>query len=142
MSRTARTLRFILQRIRMSAVLHVAALGLACAAAHTALPAAAAEAAEADGAQSRHALLKFDSCDKPQYPQADLQARHEGTVKISYLVDATGRVQDSKVAASSGFAGLDEAARTTLANCSFLPALEHGKPVQQWTMVQYVWTLR
>jgi len=141
MSRTARTLRFILQRIRMPAVLHVAALGLACVAAQAALPAAAAEA-ETETAQAQRPRLHFNSCAKPQYPQADLQARHEGVVKIDFLVDATGRVLDSKVAASSGFAGLDEAARTSLSNCSFQPALEHGKPVQQWTMVQYVWTLR
>lgn len=138
MSRTARTLRFILQRIRMPAVLHVAALGLACVAAQAALPAAAAET---DTAQAQRPHLQFNSCAKPQYPQADLQARHEGVVKIGFLVDATGRVVDSKVAQSSGFAGLDEAARTSLATCSFQPALEHGKPVQQWTMVQYVWTL-
>ena len=138
MSRTARTLRFILQRGRTPAVCHLAALGFACVAAHVAMPAAAAEA---DDSQSRHAILQFESCAKPQYPQADLQARHTGTVTIGFLVDATGRVQDSKVAESSGFAGLDEAARTSLANCSFQPALEHGKPVQQWTMVRYVWTL-
>jgi len=138
MSRTARTLRFILQRSRTPALLHVAALGLACAAAQVAMPAAAQEA---ESAQSQRAQLIFKSCAKPQYPQTDLQARHEGTVTVGFLVDATGRVQESKVAESSGFAGLDEAARTSLANCSFQPALEHGKPVQQWTIVRYVWTL-
>lgn len=138
MSRTARTLRLILQCSRMPAVFHVAALGLACAAAHVALPAAAAEA---EAPQPQRAQLIVNTCAKPQYPQSDLQARHEGVVTVGFLVDATGRVQDSKVAQSSGFASLDEAARTSLANCSFQPALEHGKPVQQWTMVRYVWTL-
>jgi len=42
---------------------------------------------------------------------------------------------------SSGFATLDEAARSALAQCSFQPAMENGKAVQQWTKVQYVWTL-
>lgn len=138
MSRTARTLRFIRQRIRTPAVCHLAALGFACVAAHFAMPAAAQET---EGAQSQHAQLIFNTCAKPQYPQTDVQARHEGVVTVGFLVDATGRVQDSKVAESSGFPGLDEAARTSLANCSFQPALEHGKPVQQWTMVKYVWTL-
>jgi protein TonB len=139
MSRTAHTLRLVLQCTRKPAMLHVAALGLACAAAHTALP---ATAAEAESVQRQPAQLQFKSCAKPQYPQADLQACHEGTVTIGFLVDATGRVLESNVAASSGFTSLDEAARTALATCSFQPALERGKPVQQWTTVKYVWTLR
>jgi protein TonB len=87
-------------------------------------------------------LLNFKSCAKPQYPHADLQAGHEGTVKLGFLVDETGKVKDSKVTASSGFATLDEAARLALAQCSFEPARKHGKPVQQWTKVDYVWQLR
>ncbi|SDE88374.1 protein TonB [Massilia sp. PDC64] len=87
------------------------------------------------------AKLDFDSCEKPQYPHADVQAAHEGTVTLHFLVDGTGRVKDSKVLKSSGFATLDEAARAALAQCSFQPALKNGKAVQQWTKVQYVWSL-
>lgn len=87
------------------------------------------------------AKLDFDSCDKPQYPHEDVQAAHEGTVTLNFLVDGTGRVKDSEVLKSSGFASLDEAARSALAQCSFQPALKNGKAVQQWTKVQYVWSL-
>ena len=59
-----------------------------------------------------------------------MQAGHEGTVKLRFLVDENVRVKDSKVMASSGFTALDEA------------ALKKGKAVQQWTKVRYVWRLR
>jgi TonB family protein len=100
--------------------------------------AASAHAAPQD---SRIAQLDFNSCDKPQYPHADVQAGHQGTVKLGFLVDENGQVKDSKVMDSSGFATLDEAARAALAQCSFQPALKNGKAVQQWTTVQYMWTL-
>ena len=88
------------------------------------------------------AKLDFNSCAKPQYPHADVQAAHEGTVTLAFLVDENGKVKESKVKASSGFTTLDEAARSALAQFSFQPALKHGKAVQQWAKVHYVWTLR
>ena len=101
------------------------------------------------GAASAHAApqgnstakLDFHSCAKPEYPRTDVQAGHQGMVKLGFLVDENGKVKDSKVMESSGFATLDEAARSALAQCSFQPALENGKAVQQWTKIQYVWTL-
>jgi protein TonB len=111
--------------------LHCLFLALACAASAHAAP---------QGSSS--AKLDFKSCAKPQYPHADVQAGHQGTVKLGFLVGEDGQVKDSKVVDSSGFASLDDAARAALAKCSFQPALEKGKPVQQWTKVQYVWSLR
>ncbi len=101
--------------------------------------AASAHAAPQDTSKAR---LDFKSCAKPEYPHADVQAGHQGTVKLGFLVGEDGQVKDSMVTDSSGFATLDEAARVALAKCSFEPALDNGKPVQQWTKVQYVWTLR
>jgi protein TonB len=111
--------------------LHSLSIALACM--------ASAHAAPQD---DRVAKLDFHSCGKPEYPRADVQAGHQGVVKLGFLVDESGKVKDSKVVESSGFATLDEAARSVLAQCSFQPALENGKPVEQWTKVQYVWTLR
>ena len=90
---------------------------------------------------SSTAKLDFTNCAKPQYPHADVQAVHEGTVMLGFLVDENGKVKDSKVKASSGFPTLDEAARSALAQCSFKPARKHGKAVQQWAEVKYVWQL-
>lgn len=88
------------------------------------------------------AVLDFGSCAKPEYPQADLQARHEGTVVLNFLVNPDGSVGDAKALHSSGFAALDEAARTALAKCRFHPATARGKPVKEWTKVMYVWSLK
>ena len=89
----------------------------------------------------QHAIAEFSSCAKPTYPAADLGAKHEGTVDLSFLVGADGKVKENKVEKSSGHAGLDEAARSALVKCSFKPALAGGKPVQAWTKVSYVWQL-
>jgi protein TonB len=91
---------------------------------------------------SSSARLDFDSCAKPQYPHADVQAAHEGKVTLGFLVNENGKVKDSKVIKSSGFATLDDAARSALAQCSFKPAVKKGKAVQEWTKVQYVWELK
>jgi protein TonB len=91
---------------------------------------------------NRTALLDFASCAKPHYPAADVQASHEGKVTLGFLVNENGKVKDSKVIKSSGFATLDEAARSALAECSFQPAVKKGKVVQEWTKVLYVWELK
>jgi len=127
------TLHSALRRLPLRASLYVVGAALACVAA-----APVATAAESNS----KARLDFDSCAKPQYPHEDLKANHQGTVALGFLVDETGHVKESKVAESSGFATLDEAARTALAMCTFYPAQENGKPVAQWTNVKYVWTTR
>jgi TonB family protein len=103
--------------------------------------AAGAQAQEANEAQNRSATIDFASCAKPVYPQADMQAGHQGTVTLGFLVDENGRIKDSKVTGSSGFMRLDMTAQTALGKCSFRPALENGKPVEGWAQVKYVWTL-
>lgn len=128
-----RNLRFVLQSMSLRAACCAAGIALACA--------AAAQAQETDDAQHRSAKLDFASCAKPVYPQADMQAGHQGTVTLGFLVDENGHVKDSKVTGSSGFRGLDTTAQTALGKCSFHPALENGKPVEKWAHVQYVWTL-
>jgi TonB family protein len=99
-----------------------------------------ATATAADDAAKQRAVVRFDSCAKPNYPAADLKAGHEGTVTLAFLVETSGKVAESKVATSSGFPGLDEAARSAIAKCTFDPARQDGKPVRDWTKVQYVWT--
>jgi bla regulator protein blaR1 len=91
--------------------------------------------------RSTGALVDFGSCAKPDYPHADLEAGHQGAVTLSFLVGQDGKVGDSKVVKSSGFATMDEAARTAIAKCRFHPALDRGRAVDDWTKVMYVWTL-
>ena len=101
----------------------------------------AAQAQEADDTENSNAKINFASCAKPMYPKADVQAGHQGTVTLGFLVDENGGVKNSKVTGSIGFMGLDMAAQTALAKCSFQPARENGKPVEKWTYVKYEWTL-
>jgi D-alanyl-D-alanine endopeptidase (penicillin-binding protein 7) len=85
------------------------------------------------------AVVDFASCAKPAYPVEDLHAGHAGTVTLSFLVSPDGEVADSRVSRSSGYRGLDRAARTAIAKCRFKPATRNGQPVQEWAKVQYVW---
>lgn len=130
------SIRHTLQSPSGRALLYALGLLLACA--------GSAHAADQNRQEtSTHkAVLDFASCAKPEYPQADLQAKHEGTVDLHFLVNPDGSVGDSKVLKSSGFTGLDEAARTALAKCRFQPAAARGKPVKEWTKVMYVWSLK
>ena len=137
MSSIERHLRTVLQCLPVRAACYMAGIALACTAGTQ-----AAQAQQASGgAENSIAKIDFASCAKPQYPHADMQAGHQGTVTLGFLVDENGRVKDSKVMGSTGFRGLDQAAQIALGKCSFHPALENGKPVEQWTQVQYVWTL-
>jgi TonB family protein len=133
MSRIERKLRSILQDLPVRTLCLVA---LACA-----VGAHAAQAKDTADIDTSVARIDFASCAKPVYPKADMQAGHQGTVTVAFLVDENGRVKDSKLAASSGFMRLDMAAQTALGKCSFHPALENGKPVQSWAHVKYEWKL-
>jgi TonB family protein len=88
------------------------------------------------------AVLDFRTCAKPEYPHDELQAGHEGVVKLGFLVKADGTVGETRVLASTGFAALDEEARTALAKCQFTPATRDGQPVESWTDIQYVWSTK
>lgn len=91
--------------------------------------------AEAD----QRAIIDFNTCAKPEYPRAELQARHEGTVQMKFLVTTDGAVADSQLEHTSGFPALDHAALTSLSHCRFRPARQDGRPVQAWTDIRYVW---
>jgi D-alanyl-D-alanine endopeptidase (penicillin-binding protein 7) len=87
------------------------------------------------------AILEFNSCEKPNYPREDLVLNHQGVVSMEFLVAPDGTVADSKISKSSSHATLDETALSAIGRCHFKPATDDGKPVQEWTKVQYVWTI-
>jgi D-alanyl-D-alanine endopeptidase (penicillin-binding protein 7) len=139
-ARIRRLVRPAPQALDWRAALPVLALALACAASAHALSVRAGAGVAAAGL-SRPARLDFTSCRNPQYPEADAAASHEGTVTVSFLIDADGTVADSRLQRTSGFSGLDRAAQSGLNRCRFTPALKHGQPVRGWATVQYIWTL-
>lgn len=147
MTRIKRLLRPDTQALNWRAaipVLGLAAICSACAQAPVAPPAAPADAmaGAAKPVITRTALIDFNSCERPQYPQAELAAAHEGTVTMTFLTQPDGSVGESKVTKSSGFPALDEAALTALSKCRFRPAMADGKLFQAWVPVKYVWTTK
>lgn len=85
------------------------------------------------------AVVDSRGCEKPPYPPASLRANETGTVRLSFLIEADGRVAQSRIEVSSGFARLDDAARKGLALCKFKPATADGKPERAWARIDYVW---
>jgi protein TonB len=80
-------------------------------------------------------------CDKPEYPSQSRRFEESGAVVLNFLIDADGRVVQSKIEASSGYERLDEAARRALSLCRFKPGTVDGKPVKSWHTLKYVWQL-
>jgi protein TonB len=87
------------------------------------------------------AVVDFSTCAKPEWPKSSLRNEETGTVTLSFLISADGRVGDSKVVKSSGFRDLDKAAVAGISKCKFKPATVDGKPQETWQQMQYVWTL-
>lgn len=78
---------------------------------------------------------------KAEYPKASLMNEEQGTVSMSFLVNADGTVADSKLEKTSGFKNLDKAAMKSIAGCKFKPGTKDGAPAQTWTKVDYAWKL-
>ena len=69
---------------------------------------------------------------KPGYPLIARQAGLEGTTVVRALVDKTGHVRDAKVAKTSGYAILDNAAVEAAFKNLFTPGIQNGYPVACW----------
>ena len=78
---------------------------------------------------------------KAEYPKASLMNEEQGTVSMSFLVNADGTVSDSKIEKSSGFKNLDKAAVKGLSACKFKPGTKDGSAAQTWAKVDYAWKL-
>ncbi len=86
-------------------------------------------------------VVSASSCEKPEYPASSRRQEEEGTVVLRFLVAEDGRVIDSKVEKTSGYARLDEAARAALSKCKFKPGTVDGAPEQAWAAMKYTWRL-
>jgi protein TonB len=87
------------------------------------------------------AVVDAQACAKPDYPKNALRNGDTGTVMLSFLIGADGKVADSRIEKSSGFRELDRAAQAGLSLCHFKPGTVDGVPQQSWTKMQYVWSL-
>lgn len=79
----------------------------------------------------------------PEYPKVSLRNQEQGTTALALKVNEVGAIDDVKIAASSGFRGLDEAVAKKLRSgtCMASPAQIDGKNVDSTINVAYVWKL-
>lgn len=75
------------------------------------------------------------------YPDSAQLNGEEGSVLVNAYVRPNGRVSKIKVAQSSGFADLDNAAVQSVLNWRFVPAMQDGDPISDWTAVKVVYQL-
>jgi protein TonB len=80
---------------------------------------------------------------KPDYPPTSQRLGEEGAVILDLFVGDDGRVKEAKVATSSGFERLDEAAvKEALRSYRFIPGTENGKPASMWHQIRVVFRLQ
>jgi len=65
---------------------------------------------------------------EPEYSEEARKAKYQGTVIIAAIIDANGRIVDSRIIRSLGL-GLDEKALDAIHKWKFRPGYKDGKPV-------------
>jgi protein TonB len=76
-----------------------------------------------------------------EYPDAAQLNGEEGTVLVDVYVRPNGRAGKVRVAQSSGFNDLDNAAVESVLNWRFVPATRDGDLVSDWSAVKIVYQL-
>jgi protein TonB len=114
---------------------------IASAAAPAAASSPTATLASASMQRVSASLQASASCQKMPYPELSSRREEQGTVHLKLLIGADGRVLESQVEQSSGYARLDEAARAGLSKCQFKPGTVDGKPEPSWASMKYTWRL-
>ena len=71
----------------------------------------------------------------PRYPRTARRRRYEGTVMLEVLVSIQGRVRDLRLAESSGYDILDEAAVEAVRDWSFEPGRRGRQPMEMWVKI-------
>jgi TonB family protein len=81
----------------------------------------------------------YSACETPARPSAVFLAGQELSMLVRLRIGVDGRVKQSEVVKSSGFADLDGSALAVLRKCRFAPALQDGLPVESWSDLVYSW---
>ena len=68
----------------------------------------------------------------PRYPAESVQAGEEGGTILQVLVDEKGQASDVRVARSSGYERLDDAAVSAVSRWKFAPSTQGALPVSAW----------
>jgi periplasmic protein TonB len=109
--------------------------------AETPIPASenAIAATAASGAVAQE--LKTSHRVDPTDPPISRRMSEEGTVRLKVLVDERGRPRDVKVAQTSGFGRLDQAAIEAVRRWRFEAATDGTNPITAWTQVAVTFKL-
>jgi protein TonB len=92
-------------------------------------------------AANQAARIEAASCEKPEFPMRWQTDGDNTDVLVAFLVDADGKVVESKVLESSGDTRVDRASARAGSRCSFKPGAKDGKAAASWTQVRYSWVL-
>jgi len=96
-------------------------------------PDAADTDASKQGLQKAVPLYQYNP--SPKYPRRALKRGWQGIVLLDVLVDRTGAVKGLRIARSSGFSILDQAASDAVNDWRFKPGMRDGETVEMWIRV-------
>lgn len=71
----------------------------------------------------------------PAYPSLSRKLHEEGRVVLRVLVNPSGAADRVELQASSGFARLDESARSAIAGWKFVPARRGAQAISDWVLI-------
>jgi len=100
----------------------------------------ASSSSDQDERKSNPWVLDFSKCERPKYPLAELRNESTGTVTVELVINLNGVVDQVRVKKSTGYPGLDEAAKVAFASCRFDPA-PPGRTARLTASAQYVFSL-
>jgi len=72
---------------------------------------------------------------KPPYSSVSKKLGEQGRVVLRVHVNPNGSADEVQLQTSSGFARLDESARTTVGRWKFVPAKRGNEPVSAWVVI-------
>jgi periplasmic protein TonB len=79
----------------------------------------------------------------PDYPATARREGEQGSVVLQVLVGIDGRVRDARLAQSSGFPDLDQAALDGIKrDYRFTPGMIDGQKREMWHTLKFTWKLR
>jgi protein TonB len=83
----------------------------------------------------QEARADYERNPSPEYPGRARQLGFEGTVQLQVKVNPNGGVDEVKIAVSSGYSMLDDAALRAVKTWVFKPARRGNQPVAAWVQV-------
>ena len=78
----------------------------------------------------------------PSYPLLSRRLGERGRVLLSVLVQADGSAMSVKIETGSGYARLDQAARETVSQWHFIPAMQGNQAVNSWVIIPIDFSLK